>query len=264
MFFNVHIFKSTPRGSHTNLGRQRHGHARRCEETHTHTHYLRCRDTNWQKHLTFAQGFTMYKVFFFFLCTSSHLILKTTLRNKDTSLKSFTLTRRLGPDRPLQPASPKGGAVLARGCFSPPPPAPSARPGAGEGNRLLFPGGAQLVTARGFTPRSTPLPGPASPPGSGGAAPPAEAAWAEDVRHGARGRREGGGGTWNPRPVAGSPGSKISEGWGRGAHTAEGLGCAPPVPGWETGLSSVLLPPPPSPHPTVFGAIWDGENNLSR
>lgn len=120
--------------------------------------------------------------------------------------------------------------------------------------------GAQLVTAPRFTPYSALFPGPASPSGSGGSAPPqegrwegappAEAAWAEDVRHGERGQREGGG-TWNPRPVAGSPGSKISkEEWGRGTHTSEGLGCAPPVAGWEMGLRSVLSSPPP----TVFGA----------
>lgn len=185
-----------------------------------------------------------------FLYTSSHLILKTTLRNKDTWLKSVALTHRFAPSRPC--TAPQGrGSPAPRGFSLLLPPRPRSRPRTGERNRplLSFPGPGprrpaprwSLPLASRPTPPSSLVLRPPSGSGSqrhpkragGRGAPPAEAAWAEDVRHGERGQREGGG-TWNPRPAAGSPGSKITEGeWGRGRPHTGGVGveCAPPVAG---------------------------------
>lgn len=85
VFFNVHIFKSTPRGSHTNLERQRHGYTSRCKETHKkHT-------TSGTETQTSKSILNLLRILQFtkFLYTSSHLILKTTLRNKRYIAQEF-------------------------------------------------------------------------------------------------------------------------------------------------------------------------------
>lgn len=124
------------------------------------------------------------------------------------TLGSFTLKHTFAPK---QISSDPAGRRLAQcaGFFSPLPSLAQHRPQGQVPSPFSFLGrdprpSAQSVTAPLLHALFRPLPRRAgySPqiPGLGPAprgAPRAEAAWAEDVRHGARGQREGGG-TWKP------------------------------------------------------------------
>lgn len=183
---------------------------------------------------------------------------------------SVTLTHRLAPGRPPGRAL-RAGSPGRRGSLSS---SLGRRASTGDGNRPLLPCPRpgrrrpaprwQLPLASRPTPPSSlvlrlpPDPGAQRHPkrAGGRGAPPAEAAWAEDVRHGARGPREGGG-TWNPRPVAGSPGSKITEEqWGRGLPHIRG-GVCPSGRGIAMGAATQLGPV--APHPLCVGLRGMGQ-----